>query len=154
MVADGTRRAGRSRRIAAHGCRRIPENYSKQEQVIVSRLFFKFDSMLTRLFSVSYHPITLEYNHDNDGETLKYMDDIVKWKVEEQFYSFEIKSSPPPFRRSCGLSRWRNVLTETASILSLGSLCRVLRNHLLPNRPPTWLNLLQGVAGCTTSAAA
>ena len=51
--------------------------------------------MLTRLFSVSYDPITLEYNQDNDGETLKYMDDIVKWKVDEQLYSFEIKSSPP-----------------------------------------------------------
>ena len=34
--------------------------------------------------SVSYDPITLEYNQDADGETLKYMDDIVKWKVRQK----------------------------------------------------------------------
>ncbi len=33
--------------------------------------------------SVSYDPITLEYNQDTEGETLKYMDDIVKWKVRQ-----------------------------------------------------------------------
>ena len=39
---------------------------------------------LTTFFSVSYDPITLEYNQDTEGETLKYMDDIVKWKVGQQ----------------------------------------------------------------------
>ena len=34
-------------------------------------------------FSVSYDPITLEYNQDTEGETLRYMDDIVKWKVRQ-----------------------------------------------------------------------
>ncbi len=33
---------------------------------------------------MSYDPITLEYNQDTDGETLKYMDDIVKWKVRQK----------------------------------------------------------------------
>ena len=40
-----------------------------------------FNYFLTIPCSVSYDPITLEYNQDAEGETLKYMDDIVKWKV-------------------------------------------------------------------------
>jgi hypothetical protein len=77
---------------------------------------------LTSFFSVSYDPITLEYNQDAEGETLRYMDDIVKWKVRHTHApptSFHLNVCCRP---SYDLLRWRSDLPATASILSLVSL--------------------------------
>ncbi len=64
-------------RMSAEGSLKTIRNKSRYDQ-----LELHHPSRNVTIFgSVSYDPITLEYNQDTDGETLKYMDDIVKWKV-------------------------------------------------------------------------
>lgn len=94
-------------------------------------------------YSVSYDPITLEYNQDTDGETLKYMDDIVKWKVIRKnqltnvpFLYFFLRHVC--YRPSCGLLRWLRDLMATVSIHLLGNLYMAHQNHPHPNRLLTW----------------
>jgi hypothetical protein len=67
-------------RMSAEGSLKTIRNKSRCEVVLnVVASWTK----ISLFCSVSYDPITLEYNQDTEGETLKYMDDIVKWKVRQ-----------------------------------------------------------------------
>ncbi len=67
-------------RMSAEGSLKTIRNKSRCEVVVdVVASWTK----ISLFCSVSYDPITLEYNQDTEGETLKYMDDIVKWKVRQ-----------------------------------------------------------------------
>jgi hypothetical protein len=79
------------RRLAANVLRGLIKDDSKQKQACVKSIVQRVRS-LTTFCSVSYDPITLEYNQDTEGETLKYMDDIVKWKVGQHLALFSFPS--------------------------------------------------------------